>query len=160
MVGEWHLEAGRFQEAVREYQTAIALDPFNHPNYYAKLRQLGTQLSDQNLVESSSKAILENYPLDKIPLAHLGHRIHLQAELQPILLDLADTINPYYQPEEAEPLYRFVYDYNPSPRAAFGLGIALQRMGRSEEAYPYLLEAHEKNPKFPKPRGQSGPRSQ
>ena len=159
MVGEWHLEAGRYQEAVREYQTAVSLDPFNHPNYYAKLRQLGTQLSDPKLVESASKAVLENYPLDKIPLAHQGHRIHLQAELQPILLDLADTINPYYEPEKAEPLYRFVYDFNPSPRAAFGLGISLQRMGRSEEAYPYLLEAHEKNPKFPKPRGRSGPRS-
>ena len=151
MVGEWHLEGKRFQEAVREYRRAVELDPFNHPNYYAKLRQLGIQLGDRELVQISSRAILENYPLDKVSLAPPGHREHLQAELQPALLDLADAMNPYRQPKRTEPIYRFLYEYNPTPRAAYGLGISLQTMGRREEAIPYLEEAHRKNPIFPAP---------
>ena len=85
-------------------------------------------------------------------LAPPGHRESLQQRLQNSLFEVADGFNPFYNPLKTEPIYRALYDFNPSARAAFGLGVSLQKLGRNEEAWPYLEEAHRKHPMFPPPR--------
>jgi tetratricopeptide (TPR) repeat protein len=155
LIGEWHLQNGRPLKAVEEYRTAIQIDPHNHPHYYSKLRGLGVQLSDEQLVKSSEKTLLEKYSPEKVELAHLGHRTDLQSQLYGGLSDIADGMNPYRQPLKTKPIYRYLYDIKPTPRAAYGLGISLQTLGRTQEARPYLEEAHRKNPVFPAPRSLS-----
>ena len=141
LVGELFLKQGNLSRAIEEYQSALQIDPHNYPFYYARLRSLGRQTSNKQLVETAEKAILETYSPEKLAMAHQGHRAGLQAQLHPVLYDIADGMNPYRQPLKTMPIYRYLYDFQANPRAAYGLGISLQTLGRTEEAEPYLEEA-------------------
>jgi O-antigen ligase len=144
LVGERHLQLGELTKAIEEYKNALRLDPHNYPYYYEKLRTIGLQVPDPQLVQSSEKTILEKYTPEKMALAHYGHRATLEAQLHPLLFDIADSLNPYKQPLKTLPIYRYLYEFSPSPRAAYGLGISLQTLGRNQEAARLLEEARRK----------------
>ncbi|MFA5504717.1 MAG: O-antigen ligase family protein, partial [Vulcanimicrobiota bacterium] len=151
LAGKWYLHNDDFAQALQEYRKALALDPWNDPTYYGDLRRIGVALSDQALIQEAENTLLTRYSFEESMLAPPGHRDFLQYRLQRSLLDLADGLNPLEQPLKTEPIYRALYDFRPSANVAFGLGISLQRQGRTEEARPYLEEAHRKHPMFPPP---------
>lgn len=148
MVGEWHLKNERPEEALSRYRKALELDPHDHPSYYAQIRKLAILLKDNDLVLWAEKTILTKYTPNKLALAHIGHRTGLQAQLHPVLFDIADKLNPFYNPTRTAPIYRYLYDFKPTPRAAYGLAISLYRMGRTEQARPLFEEAERRNPVF------------
>lgn len=151
LAGKWYLRNDQFEQALQEYRKALELDPWNDPRYYGDLRRIGVALSDQTLIREAEDTLLSKYSLEESRLAPPGHRDFLQLRLQQTLLELADSLNPFEQPLKTEPIYRALYEFEPGPNAAFGLGVSLHQQGRTEEARPYLEEAHRKHPMFPPP---------
>ena len=152
LAGDFLKESNQLPEALREYQKAVALDPLNHPDFYRSIHQIAAVLSDPELTQQIQEKVLALYKIEDIPLAHVAHRANIQAQLHPLLHEIADNLNPYYKPEQTEPIYRYLYEQNQrSARAAHGLGVSLWTLGRLEEAHSYLTKAHQLDPNFPPP---------
>lgn len=151
LLGEYFLGRGDYPKARQEMETALRLDPNNHPDYYHWLLQIASKTGDQALIEQVTKDVLQLYVLPKLELAPSSHQLNLKNELHPLLYDLADTLNPFYAPGRTEPIYRYLWSQDKSARAAYGLGVSLWSQQNYAEGRAYLHRAHNLNPQFPPP---------
>ncbi len=141
----------KYPEARRLYQASLQLDPYNFPGSYHGLLLIAGRINDQAERRAIENQVLARYDLSLMPLAHPGHKAQISLQLIPLLYDVADSISPYVEPARTEPIFRFLLQEKPDPRALHGLGISLWTMGRFAEGRPYLEEAHRLNPIYPAP---------
>ena len=152
LAGRYYRRTGREKQALKQLQTALSQDHFNFPRIYHELFLLYLKAGDTGKAMAIAERALETYDLSKLRLAHTAHRDTLLNQLVPFYFDLADTLNPYQQPQRTEPLYRFIVEHRPnSPRALYGLGTSLLTLGKKAEGIPLLQRAHQLNPLFPAP---------
>lgn len=151
LAGDFLKNSRQMREALSQYQRAVALDPYNHPDFYRSIYEIAALFSDRELREKIQERVLSIYNIEDLRLAHFAHRANIKAQLNPLLYQICDNLNPYYKPEQTEPIYRYLYEEDQSPQAAHGLGVSLWTLGRLEEAHAYLAKAHQLDPIFPAP---------
>ena len=147
--GDYFLYSGDKSNARSSYQKALELDPYNSPLTYYWLMSSFDHGPEREAARAIQKKILEIYDPTQLKRAHTLHRAKLSKELLPLFTNVADGLNPYQNPLEAEPFYKSALEIEFSARAAFGLGVCLWQQKRFQEAKPYLQEAHEANPAYP-----------
>lgn len=152
LAGEVALERKQYARARLLFEKALLLDAFNHPGSYHGLLRVASATGDRQLSARVTEEVLARYDLEKgWAIAHIGHKQKLALELRPLLFDVADGLSPYQEPLKTEPIYRFLISTGAEARALYGLGIALQTQGKSEQALPYLQQAHQLSPIYPAP---------
>ena len=156
-------QEGRSAEAVAEYERALAADPRNvkpHNNMALALVELG------RLEEAAShyKASLELEPKAEIysdlgfTMARLGHPDQARADYQKALeldpncasahFNLAVMFVQAGAFGEAEAHYRQALQGRPTAETHNGLGYALARQGRTDDAVAEFRKAIDADPKF------------
>ncbi len=153
LAGDFFYQRGRVDEARKNFEKALSLDPFNRPLIYHGLITIAASQGDREAFSRWAGAALRQYPLEQFKLAHKGHADKLRTQLAQLFFLIADTLTPYRYPKETEPLYRFILEGQKGPRGLHGLGVSLYYQGRNEEALYYLREAHRLDPLFPLPEG-------
>lgn len=149
LAGRVALAQNKLTEAKTLFDEALAIDPYNFPSAYQGALETAMRSRDKATAEKLVDRVLELYQLDKLDLAHVGHREALINQLIPLYFIMADFMNPFEQPLKTEPFLRFLVDQKAGPRALYGLGASLWAQGKREEARPYFEEAHRANPMFP-----------
>lgn len=149
LAGRVALAQNKLPEAKALFDEALAIDPYNFPSAYQGALETAMKAQDKKTAGQLVERVLDLYQLDKLELAHVGHREALINQLIPLYFIMADFMNPFQQPLKTEPFLRFLVEQKAGPRALYGLGASLWAQGKQKEARPYFEEAHRANPMFP-----------
>ncbi|MDT8438670.1 MAG: tetratricopeptide repeat protein [Wenzhouxiangellaceae bacterium] len=128
--GQLLLEAGRGEEAIGLYSEAVAQEPSNVDLLYARA-MAAVQLDDLELAEQDLRTIIQNDPENAVALNALGYTLSDRTDRQNEALRLIETALAL-DPDNAA-----IID---------SMGWVLFRLGRPDEALPYLERAVELEP--------------
>jgi Flp pilus assembly protein TadD len=121
-LGESYAETGKTAEAISEYQTALALQPQN-PDLYEALGNAYQKVSKFVEAAQAYKQELQLSPNNMVALYNLGKI----------------AIENQENPKAGVPLLeQVVKTYQHSAPADFYLGLGLVKLGRDQDAIPYL----------------------
>ena len=121
-LGESYAEAGKTAEAIFEYQTALAMQPHN-PDLYEALGNAYQKVSKFVEAAQAYKQELQLSPNNMVALYNLGKI----------------AIENQENPKAGVPLLeQVVKTYQHSAPADFYLGLGLVKLGRDQDAIPYL----------------------